>query len=156
MEPDRFAQNHVFYVVGLFCLVAGLGLLAFGLYIFPNLILGWRYSIPDFIMDFSGFFQDQYGMSAQRSSWIVSALLLLPALIFILIADVLSNKIDQKIYGISSSAKGRKLQQANRIQVGESGTKGLFFTIVMIIVVVFIAAELIQWVISSTQNTNKS
>lgn len=151
MEPDRYSQNHLSYIVGMCCLIISLGLFAFSLYLFPNLILGWRYSLPMFIEDFSLMLGDQYQLSKPMITWLIFIALDLPAVLLFIVADILSNKIDAQIYGISKSDRSRPSQSvvdARKSNAVDEESKGLVFKIIMVIIVVFVVAEFFQWAIS--------
>ncbi|MCR9192307.1 MAG: hypothetical protein NXI01_06555 [Gammaproteobacteria bacterium] len=147
MEPDRYQQNHVFYIVGLICLILGLGLFAFGLYLSPYLFFDFQYNVPDFIYNFIMWLQGNYTTSKYGIAWLIFLLLILPAVILIVVADIISNKIDRKIFGISTFKRPTPPTEEGIKSKVES--KGLVFNIVMIIVVIFIIAEFFQWVITS-------
>lgn len=151
MEPDRYSQNHFSYIMGLCCLITSLGLFAFSLYLFPNLVFGWRYDIPEFIGDFMNMLSDDYHLSKNMITWLIFIALDLPAVLLFIIADILSNKIDAQIYGIKKTSTKHPTQSvvdARNPDASEEEPKGLVFKIIMVIIVVFVVAEFFQWAIS--------
>lgn len=147
MEPDRFKHNHMSYIVGLCCLYISLGLFVFSLYLLPYLFFDWHYNVPDFIANFSASLEDNYEMSASGIAWVICLGLAFPAVLLFIVADVLSNKIDRKIYGIKAEKKPKIEPPVEGVADAES--KGLVLKIVIMIVVIFMVAEFFHWVISS-------
>ncbi|MDP3562031.1 MAG: hypothetical protein Q8R83_07635 [Legionellaceae bacterium] len=148
MEPDRFVQDEKSYIVGILCLIISIGLFAFSFYLFPFLVLGWHYSIPEFIPIWGNDLQQYYQLSDEASSWLLFLVLFVPAIVFAVIADILSNRIDAEIHGIQPKRIANKEQDIAPIKESNQ----LIFKIAGIIVLVFIAARLFQWAISSTPN----
>lgn len=147
MEADRFQQNHVYYIAGILCLVLSLVLFAFSFYILPYLAFGWHYGVPEFIFVWNITIQESYKLSQTEASWLLFLALLFPAVIFAYIADVLSNRIDTAIHGPSPQEEEKKLE---RKKVGSQESRGLVFKIIVIIILIFIAAQFFQWALSSS------
>lgn len=147
MEPDRYKQNHFSYIAGMFCLITSLGLFAFSLFLFPNLVFGWHYDIPGFIVALVEMLETDYGMPTPSVKWLLFSVLDIPAVVLFVIADILSNKIDGEIYEVNRYVpKSRSSKVGENSGIGESG--GLFLRMIMIVIVVFIIAGFFQWAIS--------
>lgn len=150
MEPDRYQQNHVAYISGLFCMFASIGLFAFSLFLLPYLFFGWQYNVPDFIIGFSAKLQEKYALTPSGVAWAICFALDFPAVILFVIADVLSNRIDKKIYGIQDS---RRVSANNADTTGQksSGIESskLIFKIVLLILVIFIVSQFFHVAISN-------
>lgn len=146
MEPDRFLQNQKSYIIGIVCLVVSLGMFAFSLYVFPFLIFGWHYGIPSFLSIWMISLQDYYHLSETAASWLIFLGLFLAGVFLAIIADVLSNQIDNQIYGISPDKSVKKVKKPNP---SNTETKGLVFKLLIIMLLVFFVAEFFQWAISS-------
>lgn len=145
MEPDRYQENHQYYIVGIICLVFGLSLFALSIYILPFLAFDWHYVVPDFIISWLSWFQFTYKSSNAAASWLVFLILFIPSLVLIIIADILSNRIDNQIYGITPQTEQKRIEESD-----DKESNRLIITIVAIIVLVFIAAEFFQWFITMT------
>ena len=156
MEADRYEKHHLSYIAGLVCLLASLGLFGFILYIFPNVIFGWHYDVPGVVIDTAAKLQEYYYFSKVRASWTILASLFIPAGVLFVIADILSNEIDRSIYGIPSKLRAKKLQQATRSEEQKTGSDHLFLKIIMVIIVIFLVLEGLQWLISGTQSSTIS
>ena len=143
MEPDRYNQNHTVYIVGILCLVASLAMIAFSLYLLPYLLFGWHYSVPEFVIAWLDQIQTSYNLSVNASEWLIFAVFFIPGLVFALIADVVSNRIDNQIYGIQAP-------ETTRPKPVNTESRSLLFRIVFIVIVVFIAAQILQWTLTST------
>ncbi|MDA9272196.1 hypothetical protein N9Q05_02315 [bacterium] len=141
MEPDRFQQNQVHYIVGLVCLVASLSLFAFCAYTLPYLMFSWHYTIPEFVLEWNNTLTVNYQFSTTAASWILFLGFFFPALIFAIIADVLSNHIDNEIHGIEPTK--------TVIDPHLKESSNLALRIILIMILVFVAAELFQWIIST-------
>ena len=151
MEADRYQKHHVAYISGLFCLIASIGLFAFSLFLLPYLFFGWQYSVPEFITDFSAFLQDKHALSNNAIAWVICFILDFPAVILFIIADVLSNRIDKEIYGISNS-RSSKLNGEENIPVSpmpQEGSTKLIIKLGLLILIIFIVAQFFHWVITT-------
>ena len=147
MEPDRFQQNHKYYIIGIICLVFGLGMFALSVYILHYLAFDWHYTVPDFIVSWRAWLQNTYDASQTAGSWLVFLILFIPAIVLIIVADILSNRIDNQIYGITDKPAHNK-RRSDLSDRRES--KSLTLRIIVIIILVFIAAEFFQWAITTT------
>ena len=92
-------------------------------------------------------FENDYEMSTAKVKWLLFLVLDVPAVVLFIVADVLSNKIDNKIYKANRSAT----QSPTRKMDGQSGLREsgvLFLRMTMIVIVVFAVAGFFQWTIS--------
>ena len=145
MERDRFRTNEWAYVVGMICLAFSLALFAFSFYIMPHLLFGWHYRLPDFITIWSTTLQESYQFSERGAAWALFLGYFLPAVLFAVMADILSNRIDRQIYGMDRTDFNKKTREVE----DDEGSRYLVFKIIAIIILVFIAAEFFRWMISS-------
>lgn len=146
MEPDRFQHNNKYYIVGIICLVGGLSLFAFSAYILPFLLFNWHYTMPDFISIWLNDIQTIYQLSAMAAAWLILLGFFLPGIILVVIADILSNRIDNQIHGLQHA----KVRPKTTTNLDQAESRSLTFRIVLIIIIVFILARLFQWTISAT------
>lgn len=147
MEPDRYQQHHILYIVGLLCLVLGMGLLSFGAYLLPFIWLGWHYILPVFIFSWLSFATDNYNFSPNEANWLLWLLFVVPGSILILIADVLSNKIDGDIYGSTLSEKGSRSTIETSPSSAEKPAR-LVVRMILVVAAVFLVGQLFQWAIA--------
>lgn len=98
MEPDRYRHNHKLYIIGMFFLAMSLCLFAFCVYVFPHLLLGWVYDVPEFIADWRNWLHINHGYSDSISSLIIFLFIFFLAVAFAVIAYAASNYIDDKLY----------------------------------------------------------
>lgn len=149
MEADRFGMNRKYFIIGIICLCLGIFLFVFSFYTFPFLVFNWHYKVPEYLSMFYSYLQLTYSLESGAAGWLIFLGLFFPSIVFFIVADILSNKIDGEIYRDyvenEASAKSEK-----RLKVGESESKGLVLKIIMIIILVFIASEFFQWAISTT------
>ncbi len=144
MEQDRYKKNHFSYIAGMLSLITSLGLFAFSLFLIPNLIFGWHYALPGFLIDLMAMLESDYGMGPSSVNWLLFGILDLPAVVLFIMADILSNKIDNEIYEVNRfvpEAQTRKNVENSDLE--ESG--GLFLRMTMIVIVVFLVAGVFQW-----------
>jgi len=139
MEQDRFGQNNKLYITGIICLVISLGLFFFSLYILPYFLWELNYGVPSFIIDMLAMFQDDYLYTVSGSKWIVWMIFFIPSLITGFISYLISNYIDNKIYGIKSNESGEKLTAEEiQKQIKESASLGGQILALMVVIVVII------------------
>lgn len=143
MEPDRYEQNHTFYIIGLICLIVSMTLFGTGAYLLPRTVFGLNYNIPDFIFQWTALIQVAYGMSDKSAGWLVLFIFFLLGFLFSSVTYVVSNRIDSEIYAIKPEKKsGKKLN----MEIKETGP--LVLKVLLIIIFVFIVAKVSHWAIS--------
>ena len=148
MEADRFGVNSKYFIIGMVCLILGIFMFVFSFYSFPFLIFQWRYKVPGFLSMFWGYLQLTYSLESRAAGWLIFLSLFLPSIILFVIADIMSNKIDGKIY--DEYIEDAPQVEKKHLKVGESESKGLVFKIIMIIILVFVASQFFQWAISTS------
>ncbi len=149
MQRERLKNAELYYIVGILSLVASIGLFALSFYVLPNLAFGWHYSVPDFIPVWSGLIQEKYHLSEKASAWCIFLAMFLPAICLAVVADILSNRIERKVYRIEEHHDN--INKHKRYEEKESNI--LVIKIVVIIALVFVAAQFFQWIISSSPQT---
>ncbi len=151
MEPDRYQKHHAAYVIGLFCLLASIGLFALSLFLMPYLFFDWQYNVPDYVVYLNAKLQENYMLTQRTVAWGLCLILDFPAIILFLIADILSNKIDNKIYEAQNITSGSIYNQNDHpgLPNPNRDSARLIFKIILIIVFIFILAELFQVIIAN-------
>ena len=142
MEPDRYQQNKVYYVIGMIFLVLSLFYLGVGLYVLPYLIFGVYYSIPPTIFDRINYVQMTYDLTEKQASWLIVCIIFFVGFMCALVTYFTSNQIDNEIFGVSPKPVEVKKEKK------ESGS--LMLKIILIVSFVFIVTKLFQWAISSS------
>lgn len=145
MDRERFQQHEVHFIIGMVCLCVGLSLFALSFYILPNFAFGWRYELPAFIPMWINVLQETYKLSANASAWFIFLGLFLPALLLVVVADVLSHRIEKKVYHIEEEKLTKK-----RPTVKDTESNRLIIKMIGIIVLVFVTAQFFQWIISTS------
>ena len=143
MEEDRYQKNHLLFIISLVSLLISLVLFAFTLYMLPHLLFGWRYDAPEFIPFWTEWLQYQYNVSEAAASKLILFLFVLLSLIFGLITYFSSNRIENQIFssGLSGTNKSPIFKKSTREGVA------LGLKIFFIIIIIFVAASLLQWLI---------
>ena len=145
MEPDRYEQNHKFYIAGLACLVISMALFGFGAYIFPRVVFGLNYGIPDVIFNWITLVHIAYGMTEKQAGWLVLFVFFLFGFLFSFITYLLSSQIEKEIYAV---------EQPEQVEVKpprktNQETGPLVLKMLMIVGLIFVVAKLFQWAIST-------
>jgi len=130
-------QHQYNYIISLFFLSIGLGLLIFSLYIFPHLILHWHYKLPGFILEWKHFLMNYYKISATTSGSVLFIIFLSLAIICMLITNKLSNMSNNIITEVD-------------IQKPVIRTRAslLSLQILLMIILIFMLGKMFQWLIS--------
>lgn len=146
MEEDRYQKNHLLFIIGLLSLMISLVFIAFTLYLLPHLLFGWIYDAPEFVPFLIERFQSQYNMTEGGASKLILLIFFLLSLIFVAIAYFSSNRIEREIFKseLTNTNKPVRFKKNTR----EGLTLGL--KILFIIIIVFVVASLLQWIIYNT------
>ena len=146
MEQDRYKKNHFSYIAGMLSLITSLVLFACSLFLIPNLIFGWHYALPGFLIELMAMLENDYGMTPSSINWLLCGVLVIPGVVLFIMADILSNKIDNEIYEVNRFVPEAQTKKKD----GNSGLEesgGLFFRMTMIVIVVFLVAGVFQWLL---------
>ena len=122
MEQSRYQENHWLYIVGLICLSLGLIFLGVTLYLAPLVLFHWNVDIPVQYFIFIEWLHNDFELNEVSASWILWDFFLAFGLIFMVIADVISNYIDnhllrylKKIDPILALSKEKDLMEVKHI-----------------------------------------
>lgn len=149
MDRARTQRNEMYYMIGIICLCVSLGLFALSLYILPNLAFGWRYEMPEFVSMWRALLQERYHFGEKASEWLIFFVFFFPAILFAIVADIFSNRIEKQWNRTDS---GNSSQAMKSTRDGESNR--LIIKIIGIIILVFITAQFFQWMISTSPLPN--
>jgi hypothetical protein len=142
-------RNDKFFLLGLVSLAVSLFLFPLAIYILPQAYFGWTYHIPDFISNFNEYLQDAFGMTRRSASWTVFYSIFLMAIVFANIAYFAAMRtrhdIKKSIPHENVDEAVVRLRQANQ---NRRETIFLVVKLVLIMVLVFSIAEIVQWVVA--------
>ena len=122
MEHNRYQGNHWLYITGLICLSLGLIFLGLTLYLSPLILFHWNINVHVQYFIFIEWLHHDYELNEVSASWILWDFFLAFGLIFMVIADVISNFIDnnllryrKKIDPILALSKQKDLMEVKHI-----------------------------------------
>ena len=144
MEPDRFKQNKVVFIVAMVCLLISLTLVTLSLYLLPYLFFNWTYAIPGFVPNLMEWLNVDYAIKGLSASFIVFMLLFVPGVIAGFISKVASNSIENHIYGTEKTQ-----QDHEHLKKEVKATFGFGFKLIIIIALSLLALLLFEWLIQS-------
>ena len=142
MEPDRYQQNHTLYIFGMISLLISLGSLFFLIFIFPHLLLGWHYDVPEFIAYWREWFVENYAVTFNQASQIIALFFITLTLIFGLCAYFASAKIENSIY--FDEAKMAALKGVNRMKALKA-PRYFFWKVLGFVILAYVATVVFQW-----------
>ena len=146
MEADRYQKNHKLFILGIFSLLIALSLFAFSLYLLPNLLFGWRYDTPEFIMFWKEWLLSQYDYTEPVAARLIFLFFFGIAFIFGVIAYFSSNRIDNQILSKELKVPEEEESPDKTTQNTREGLS-LGLRILFIILIIFIIGTLFQWAI---------
>jgi hypothetical protein len=146
MENDRFQVNHKLYFVGLISLVLSLSLFAFSFYIMPNLLFGWFYDTPSFIIQLVSWLQYQHDFSSSSASRTIFFVFFILGCFFALLAYIASNRIDNEIF--KDVLEGETEPETEKTVKSSRGDGfRLTLKIILMVIGVVIVSMLFEWLI---------
>lgn len=144
MERDRYQQNHGLFVVAMVSLLFCMGLLFFSGFLFPYLMLGWIYNVPEFIIDWREWLISDYGFNLIIASHMVFMFFSVPAIICGIIAYYTSTRIENQIY----TDEGNSQLDVIKKPFFNKDSLMFLFKLLVILGAVFIAILGLHWLIS--------
>lgn len=149
MEPDRYQQNKLFYIVGLLCMVSSLMLFGAGIYVTPYIIFGWFSDVPHpIVIYYLDVIQGFYGVNLKTAKWILVGGLLLGSFVCAYIAYFTSNRIENEIHELELEEEGG-VEVKKTAPKESKDTLQFIATILGVIIMVFFASRIFQWLISA-------
>lgn len=141
-------KNDRYFIVSLFSLAVSLFLLPLLLYLLPGVWLGWNYHTPEFIINGNDWLQDNLGLSEQGASWWELGVLFLSSLVFSGLAYWSSTQFHEDIKPMVNSLL---TDDDERVKPLKQDRRELFFLvikIVLIMMLVYLVANMMQWAIA--------
>lgn len=150
---DAMKQDDKLFIIGLTALVLSLFLFPFALYLFPMAWLGWQYTVPSFVIDFTIFLEVLFSISYKMAFiWVMRVLFLLSV-----ICGVTAYYISKRL-GADAHVEMKAIQQARsesdlfpqRVKQSSRESVVLFIKLVFFASIVFLVARVMLWAISIT------
>lgn len=140
---------------GLFTLTLSLFLIPFGFYLLPAAWLGWQYSIPEFILNFTLWMQTTFHTTYGWAFVWVARLIFLPGIFFGVVAYSISRRLNKmKLESEGEIEENEEEEEVLTHKASEELNKEtkdslmLLLKIAGIAALVFVVANAIQMVIS--------
>lgn len=114
MKEDRYEVNKPLYVIGMTCLVFGMALVMFALFIMPRLFWHLYYHVPAFVTGLQSQIQEDWLWSERAADWFVFGAFLLPGLMLGWISHWISNRLDEKMMHLSAETPSAERHTFNR------------------------------------------
>ncbi|MCP0913277.1 MULTISPECIES: hypothetical protein [Legionella] len=143
MEKDRYQQSHGWYITGMISLILSLVLFAFCFYLLPFLLFGFVYDVPEFILYLREFFEDKYQITTRAAGLIIFFIFFLLAALAAFAAYLASNRIENRIFNIKQEGE----EGSSRIRQEAKETASILSKIIIVVILIFIGAILLQWLI---------
>ncbi len=146
MEPDRYQQNHIGYIISLVSLLISMTLFGIAAYIFPHIAFGWFYNVSIYIITWINLIHVAYNITEYAAGWYVMLIFILLAFIFAGITYITSDRIESEIYQIEREpVEERKNARETR------ETVLLVLKTLVIIAIVYGIVTMLHWAISTNQ-----
>jgi hypothetical protein len=150
------AQEDKLFFLGLLSLIFSLFLFPFAVYLFPAVWLGWDYLSPDFVVDISLWIQTTFNLTyAMAFHWFFRSILFL-AIFFGAVAYFLARRTTHLQRTLEAMEQGEtpdasESEPLENIKEGASDSFKFFLKMVVIISLVFVVGNIMQWAISISQ-----
>lgn len=146
MEQDRYNTDHFLFIIGMISLIMSLALFGLTFYVLPNLLFGLIYDIPSFISEWREWIRASYEVTDYAASQIIALFLFALSLMFALIAYFSSNQIDNKIFRSELELQEEVTHEKKK----NRETMILVIKILFTIMMVYVFAQVFQWIIYET------
>jgi hypothetical protein len=136
------------FLLGLVSLILSLFLFPFVVYLFPAIWLGWEYSIPEFFQEALLWFEVTFHTTYDLAFLWLFRLTFFAAVVFGVIAYLISHHITKLQAEINKEEDEEALTFAMKAKEGSRESVLFFLKMVVIIGLVFVVSDMIQWAIS--------
>lgn len=133
MEPDRYQKNQSLYIFGMFCFLVSMGFFLFDIFVFPNLLFGVRYDVPEFIAFWRESLVSSFAVTEQHASLLISLFFTFCWFLFGLCAYYASTRIDNDIHGINNTSKSSERNESLQFFLKVMIVIGLFYGAIFIL-----------------------
>ena len=130
------------FLMGLVALVCSLFLFPFVAYLFPAVWLGWKYSMPNFVLDTTLWIEVTFNTTYTMA--------LLAAVFFGVTAYLIAHHMSQLQAKLDSTEEAPQMARSVSTQAKQNSKEGVLFFLKMVVIIalVFIVSDVIQWAIS--------
>lgn len=97
MEQSRYQQYHGLYILGFVCLLLGFFFLGMGLYLVPLVVFNININVPISFFQLTVWLHDAFLMNEINAAWMILEIFFALGLLFLVIAQVVSNYIDNHL-----------------------------------------------------------
>lgn len=97
LEQDRYQLNPKLYTFGMIMLMLFWFFLLMAFYIVPFLVWGLHYDVPEFVIAWQLYIQDEFDLTLSNAKWFTFLTFAIPAVICMFISWLISIYIDNKI-----------------------------------------------------------
>ena len=146
-------KNDRYFIVSLFSLAVSLFLLPLSLYLLPGVWFGWSYHIPAFIINGSSWLQDNFGLSEPIASWWMLGGLFVASLVFAGLAYLSSTQFHEEIKPTANPLLKDEDERVKPLKQDRRELVFLVIKIVLIMMLVYLIAEMMQWAIAVSPAT---
>ncbi len=94
---DRYQTNKPLYMLGLFSLLGCLACIMFCLFVFPFLLMGAQYNVPEIIFEWRDYLVADQKWGASAAAWFIFMCFVIPAIVLGCISNWISNHLDQRV-----------------------------------------------------------
>jgi hypothetical protein len=125
-------------------------------YLFPAVWLGWEYRMPDFVLNASLWIESTFHLTYALAFLWFFRLVFLSAVMFGAIAYMISHHISKLQAETDLTEEEIKSTSTVSIKAKQSSKEGVLFFLKMVVIMtlVFIVSDVIQWAISLSSATS--
>ena len=145
MEFDRYSKHNRLFVMGIICLFAGVCCLAFAIFLIPYTVFKIDYSVPLIFFQISCVLENYFSINDVSAQSGILYFIILIALLLLLIAEMISNYIDNEYYKI------QKLEVSEEVRRARSESWRTTLVVLFVIFLSIIGLKLFEWTISGSQ-----
>ena len=143
MEFDRYSTHHRIFIFGIICLFCGICCIALAIFLIPYTLFQIDYSVPLIFFQASDVIEQYFSVTYASAQSGMIYFIIFFGLLFLIIAEMISNYIDNQLYKI------RKVGVSEEVRRARSES---WYTTLVVLFVIFLAViglKLFQWSISS-------
>lgn len=142
-------QNDRYFFLSLASLAVSLFLFPLALYLLPQAFLGWAYHTPDFILSMNDYLQASLGITHEAALTSIFYGVFFLALIFAGVAYFAATHTRQDLKKtIAHESVDERQVRLRQAKQNRQEMVFLLVKIVLILIVVFFIAEMVQWAVS--------
>jgi ABC-type multidrug transport system fused ATPase/permease subunit len=143
MEEDRYEVNKSLYILGMVCLISSMSLVMFSLYILPHVFWNLHYDVPEFIMEWQVWFQEEQSWSLSAANWTIFGAFFVPGILLGWFSYLISNQLEQQLPKLHEEPVPLEVIRAS--QEGRYMFWKVFFIVLAILIVFGVVNFLISY-----------